>query len=108
LICGEADPNIDKAAGLLQMYELDARDKYLNAKLNANYENILPRIRQNLTIINEEPVYHTLQSRVQLIPQQPGQEFCQQYSQDPPEPPEPSSQITTSLASQITTSLAKI
>jgi hypothetical protein len=94
--CGAADPNIDKAAGLLQMYELDARDKYLNAKLNANYENILPRIRQNLTIINEEPVYHTLQSRVQLIPQQPGQEFCQQYSQDPPEP---SSQITTSLAS---------
>ena len=50
-----------------------------------NFENILPRIRQNLTIINEEPVYHTLQSRVQLIPQQPGQEFCQQYSQDPPE-----------------------
>ena len=31
--CGAADPNIDKAAGLLQMYELDARDKYLNAKL---------------------------------------------------------------------------
>ena len=27
--CGAADPNIDKAVSLLQMYELDARDKYL-------------------------------------------------------------------------------
>ena len=33
---GAANPNIDKAAGLsilLQIYELDARDKYLNAKI---------------------------------------------------------------------------
>jgi len=28
--CGAADPNIDKAVGLLQMYELDAREKYLD------------------------------------------------------------------------------
>ena len=66
-----------------------------------SYENILPRIRQNLTIINEEPVYHTLQSRVQLIPQQPGQEFCQQCSQDPPETSLASSNAasSTSIAS---------
>ena len=31
--CGATDPNIDKASGLLQKYELEARDKYLNAKL---------------------------------------------------------------------------
>ena len=61
----------------------------------------MPIIRQNLTIINEEPVYHTLQSRVQLIPQQPGREFCQQYSQDPPETSLASSNAasSTSIAS---------
>jgi hypothetical protein len=32
------------------------------------YENILPRIHQNLTIISEEPVYHIIQPNIQLIP----------------------------------------
>ena len=63
-----------------------------------NYENILPRMRHNLTIVNAEPVYHVLQPTVHLIPQQPGQEFCQQYSQNPqiqPIEPQLTSQTTT-------------
>jgi len=47
----------------------------------------MPRIRQNLAVINEEPVYHILQSRIHLIPKQSGQEFCQQYIQNPLQTP---------------------
>ena len=32
LFCGAADPKIDKAVGLLQQYEVTAKDKYENAK----------------------------------------------------------------------------
>ena len=64
---------------------IDINDEFLEEidDTGINYENILPRIRQNLTIISERPVYHALQRNIQLIPQQPGQEFCQQYSQIP-------------------------
>ena len=32
VFCGAADPNIDKAVGLLQQFEAAASDKYINAK----------------------------------------------------------------------------
>ena len=68
----------------------------------------MPRIRQNLAVINEEPVYHILQSRIHLIPKQSGQEFCQQYIQNPLQTPltTHTTLVQQSLSEKITTSLA--